>query len=64
MCISLIVASWFVMMPLAMQERMVRSIEASGLQPVIDRTFSIDETAKAYAHLESATHFGKVVIEI
>ncbi|UCH46996.1 MAG: NAD(P)-dependent alcohol dehydrogenase [Betaproteobacteria bacterium] len=48
----------------AMLERMVRSIEASGMQPVIDRTFVIDDTAQAYAHLKAAAHFGKVVIEI
>lgn len=48
----------------AMLERMMQAIEASGLVPIIDRSFPIDQTSKAYAHLESGTHFGKVVITI
>jgi NADPH:quinone reductase-like Zn-dependent oxidoreductase len=39
-----------------------RAVEASGLKPVIDRVFAFDEAREAFSHLESGTHFGKVVI--
>lgn len=48
----------------AMLERMMRGIETSGLVPIIDRNFTIDQASDAYAHLESGKHFGKVVITI
>ena len=48
----------------AMLERMMRSIETSGLTPIVDRSFTIEQTSQAYAHLESGKHFGKVVITI
>lgn len=42
--------------------RMLAAVEASGLRPVIDRVFSFDDAPAAFAHLQGATHFGKVVI--
>jgi len=48
----------------AMLERMMRGIETSGLTPIVDRSFTIEQTGQAYAHLESGKHFGKVVITI
>lgn len=39
-----------------------RAVEASGLKPVIDRVFAFDDAREAFSHLESGTHFGKVVI--
>ena len=39
-------------------------IEANEIKPIIDRTFGFDQTADAYAHLRSATHFGKIVISL
>ncbi len=48
----------------AMLERMIRSINASQIEPVIDRSFALDDIADAYAYLESARHIGKVVIQI
>jgi len=48
----------------AMLERMMRGIEASGLVPIIDRRFTIEQTSDAYVYLESGKHFGKVVISI
>jgi NADPH:quinone reductase-like Zn-dependent oxidoreductase len=48
----------------AMFEDMNLSIEKHALRPVIDRVFSLDETAEAYRYLESGAHFGKVVIRI
>ena len=32
--------------------------------PVIDRIFSFENAIDAFAHLESQTHVGKVVIEV
>lgn len=39
-----------------------RAVKASGLKPVIDRVFAFDDAREAFSHLESGTHFGKVVI--
>jgi NADPH:quinone reductase-like Zn-dependent oxidoreductase len=41
-----------------------RAIEMAGIKPVIDRVFGFDEVKDAYAHLESGSHFGKVVIRV
>jgi NADPH:quinone reductase-like Zn-dependent oxidoreductase len=48
----------------AMFEDMNRAIATAGLRPVIDRVFPFDQSADALRHLESATHFGKVVIRM
>lgn len=42
---------------------MLKAISANKIKPVIDRTFSLDQTAEAFSYLESGGHFGKVVIE-
>lgn len=46
----------------AMFEAMTRAIVAGGIRPVIDRAFPFEAAADAYRHLESGSHFGKVVI--
>jgi NADPH:quinone reductase-like Zn-dependent oxidoreductase len=46
----------------AMFEAMNRAIAANGMRPVIDRVFPFAEARAAYAHLQGASHFGKVVI--
>ena len=45
---------------------MNRMLEANPetTRPVIDRVFSFDEAVKAYLHLESQKHVGKVVIRV
>lgn len=43
---------------------MNRAIAASGLRPVIDRTFGFEEAPGAYRAMQAAGHFGKLVIEI
>lgn len=43
---------------------MNRVIEHGKLRPVIDRVFEFDEARAAFSYLESAQHFGKVVIRI
>jgi NADPH:quinone reductase-like Zn-dependent oxidoreductase len=47
-----------------MFEAMNRAIAASGLRPIIDKVFAFDEAPAAFRHLQSAQHFGKVVIRI
>jgi NADPH:quinone reductase-like Zn-dependent oxidoreductase len=47
-----------------MFEAMNRAIAASGLRPIIDKVFAFDETPAAFRHLQSARHFGKVVIRV
>jgi NADPH:quinone reductase-like Zn-dependent oxidoreductase len=48
----------------AMFENMNRAIALHRLKPVIDRVFPFDQAVAAYQHLESGTHFGKVVIRV
>lgn len=43
---------------------MVRAIEANGIRPVIDSTFRLEHISDAFLHLESGTHFGKVVVTL
>lgn len=45
-------------------ERMNAAIAAHRLEPIIDRVFEFDDASKAYRHLESGSHFGKVVVRI
>ena len=45
-------------------ERMNAAISAHKLEPIVDREFVFDEALAAYRHLESGTHFGKVVIRL
>jgi NADPH:quinone reductase-like Zn-dependent oxidoreductase len=49
---------------IAMFERLVRGLEHSNIDPVIDRVFAFEETRAAYEHLASGAHFGKVVIRL
>lgn len=37
-------------------------LESNSIHPVIDRVFDFDHATEAFAHLERARHFGKVVI--
>ncbi len=46
------------------QMDMVRAIEVTGLKPVIDSTFALQDMADAFRHEESGAHFGKICIEI
>jgi len=47
-----------------MFEAMNRAIGLHQLRPVIDRVFPLTEVRAALHHLESGTHFGKVVIRV
>lgn len=48
----------------AMFEDMNRAIETAGMRPVVDRVFPFAEAREAYRYLESAAHFGKIVISL
>lgn len=43
---------------------MYRFIVGKRIRPVIDRIYRFDDAVVAFRHLESGSHFGKVVIEI
>lgn len=43
---------------------MIRSIDVTGLQPVIDSHFPLERIADAFRHEESGRHFGKIVLDI
>lgn len=45
-------------------EAMNRAIVANAIKPVIDRVFEFEQAREAYRHLESGSHFGKVVIRV
>ena len=41
---------------------LANAVEATGLTPVIDRVFAMDEAMSAYQYLASQEHFGKIAI--
>ena len=43
-------------------EAMNRSLDISGISPMIDRTFRFEDAPSALRHLESGSHLGKIVI--
>lgn len=43
---------------------MVRGLEATGIKPVIDKTFALAGLAEAFRYQEQADHFGKICVEI
>ena len=45
------------------QMDMVRAINSTGLKPVIDSRFKLDEIADAFRHEEAGKHFGKICLE-
>jgi NADPH:quinone reductase-like Zn-dependent oxidoreductase len=46
------------------QEDMVEAIDATGIRPVIDSRFPLDQIAAAFGHQASQQHFGKIVLTI
>ena len=48
----------------AMFEQMNAAISKASLHPVIDKVFDFSQAANAFAHMESASHFGKIVIRV
>jgi NADPH:quinone reductase-like Zn-dependent oxidoreductase len=47
-----------------MFEAMNRAMIVGKLKPVIDKIFPFDDTPAAFKYLQSAAHFGKVVISL
>jgi NADPH:quinone reductase-like Zn-dependent oxidoreductase len=47
-----------------MFEAMNRALAARTLRPVIDRVFPFAESRAALKYMESAAHFGKIVIAV
>jgi NADPH:quinone reductase-like Zn-dependent oxidoreductase len=45
-------------------EAMNRAIAAHELRPVVDRVFPFAEARRAFEHMSSGEHFGKVCIEV
>lgn len=45
-------------------EAMNQAIAANQMRPVVDQTFSLEQTREAFEHLKSGKHFGKVCVEI
>ena len=45
------------------QAEFVRAIEATGLRPVVDRSFPLTEIADAFRHEGAGAHFGKICLE-
>ena len=48
----------------AMFEQMNEAIAKAELRPVVDRVFAFDQAREAFQHMESASHFGKIVIRV
>jgi NADPH:quinone reductase-like Zn-dependent oxidoreductase len=47
-----------------MFEEMNAAIAKAWLHPVIDRVFGVDQVREAFLHMQSASHFGKIVIRV
>lgn len=45
-------------------EAMNRAIAQSGMRPVVDRVFPLDEAQAAFEHMGAGGHFGKIVIRV
>ena len=46
------------------QIEMIRAIEATGLRPIIDRHFPLEELVEAFRYQETNRHFGKICLDI
>jgi len=48
----------------SMFEQMNAAIAKANLRPVIDHVFPFDQAREAFHHIQSASHFGKIVIRV
>ncbi len=48
----------------AMFERLLAALVAHQIRPVIDQEFAFDQAPAALARMESAAHFGKLVLRV
>ncbi|CAN5276568.1 NAD(P)-dependent alcohol dehydrogenase [soil metagenome] len=47
-----------------MFDDLIKAVDVAKLEPVIDRVFAFDEVREALRHMESGSHFGKIVVRI
>ncbi len=45
-------------------ESMTRAIEANGIKPVIDKSFTLDQSREAFAMMKAGAHFGKIAVTL
>jgi NADPH:quinone reductase-like Zn-dependent oxidoreductase len=45
------------------QQNYIAALEATGVRPVIDRTFAFGELPEAFAYRLSGEHFGKICVQ-
>ena len=45
------------------QQEYIAALEQTGIRPVIDRSFPLEQLADAFRFQETGGHFGKIVIE-
>jgi NADPH:quinone reductase-like Zn-dependent oxidoreductase len=45
------------------QIEFVQALDATGIRPVVDRSFPLEAIADAFRHEESGSHFGKICLE-
>lgn len=45
-------------------EDLVRAVTGSGIAPVVDKVFEFGAAKQAFEHLKSATHIGKIVVQV
>ena len=45
-----------------MFEEMTRAVEVNDIHPVIDKRFALEDAQEAFRTMESASHFGKIVL--
>lgn len=48
----------------AMYQRMIAAFETNHVHPVIDRTFPLSQAREALQHMQSGSHFGKIVLDL
>jgi NADPH:quinone reductase-like Zn-dependent oxidoreductase len=48
----------------AMFEALIRALDTTRIEPIVDRVFPFEDARAAYEHLASGAHFGKVVIRV
>lgn len=46
------------------QQEFVSALEATGLRPVIDRHFALEDMVEAFQYQAAGRHFGKIVLDI
>jgi NADPH:quinone reductase-like Zn-dependent oxidoreductase len=46
------------------QNELVRALEATGVKPVIDKSFALTDIADAFRLQQAGGHFGKIVLEL